>query len=155
MVATKLANREQQELANRSKEKKIAQLKTFVAKFGSGTRASQVRSRVREIDRLQPKELKQSNIHRPYIRFAPLKKPSGKRVFKLKNITKTYDDNLVIPPFSFEVVQGQKIAIIGNNGIGKSTLLKMIQGSVIPDEGTIENGHQVEHGYFFRTIGRS
>ena len=53
------------------KKKKSRQLREFVARFGAGTRASQVQSRLREINRLQPQELKKSNIQRPYIRFIP------------------------------------------------------------------------------------
>ena len=64
MVVAKMSARDQAEMENKSKEKKIAQLKEFVAKFGAGSRASQVQSRVREMHRLQPQEMKKSNIQR-------------------------------------------------------------------------------------------
>lgn len=148
MVVAKTAVRERTELENKSKEKKVSQLREFVAKFGAGTRASQVQSRLREIDRLEPQELKKSNIQRPYIRFYPPEKPSGQIVFKAEDVAKGYDDKVVIRKFSFEAMKGDKIGVIGNNGKGKSTLLKMLAGVLVPDSGHIENGHQVQVGYF-------
>jgi ATPase subunit of ABC transporter with duplicated ATPase domains len=148
MLVAKTAVRERTELENKSKDKKVAQLKEFVAKFGAGTRASQVQSRLREIERLEPQELKKSNIQRPYIRFYPPEKPSGQVVFKVSDLCKAYDGKEVIHNFSFEVMRGDKIAIIGNNGKGKSTLLKMLAGVLPPDAGRIELGHQVQIGYF-------
>ncbi|HNA63010.1 MAG TPA: ATP-binding cassette domain-containing protein, partial [Rhabdochlamydiaceae bacterium] len=90
MVVAKTSVRERAEEENKSKEKKIEQLQEFVSKFGAGTRASQVKSRIREINRLQPTELKKSNIQRPYIRFYPPEKPSGEIVMKVDNISKSY-----------------------------------------------------------------
>src|SRR5579872_2824940 len=86
MFETKMAVRSRAEDENKAKEKKISQLKEFVAKFGAGTRASQVQSRIREIDRLQPLDLKKSNIQRPYIRFAVPEKQSGQVVVKLNKV---------------------------------------------------------------------
>lgn len=148
MLVAKTAVRERTEDENKSKEKKIAQLKEFVSKFGAGTRASQVQSRVREIDRLQPQELKKSNIQRPYIRFYPPEKPSGQIVFKLENITKSYDAGPVIKHLNLEIARGDKIAVIGNNGRGKTTLLKLLAGVLTQDAGKIELGHQAQVGYF-------
>src|SRR5581483_6047001 len=126
MVVTKDAVRARSEADAKSKEKKIAQLQEFVSKFRSGTRASQVQSRIREIDRLQPEALKKSNIQRPYIRFIPSEKQSGQVVLKSHGIFKSYDDLQVIKKFSIEINRGDKIAVIGNNGRGKTTLLKML-----------------------------
>ncbi len=148
MVATKSHIKERIELDNKSKEKKIAQLKEFVAKFGSGTRASQAKSRVKEIDRLNPQEIKKSNIQRPYIRFHPPQKPSGQSVYKISKISKSFNGVPVIKNFSYEIHRGDKIGVIGNNGRGKTTLLQMISGKLKPDSGTITIGHQVEIGYF-------
>src|SRR5581483_11716896 len=144
MLIAKTAVRERTEMENKSKEKKISQLREFVAKFGAGTRASQVQSRLREIDRLEPQELKKSNIQRPYIRFYPPEKPSGQIVFKVEDLCKGYDEKQVIRNFSCEIAKGEKIGVIGNNGKGKSTLLKMLAGVLVPDAGRVENGHQVQ-----------
>jgi len=148
MVDTKSAVRERSEQDAKSKEKKIAQLKDFVAKFGAGTRASQVQSRLKEIDRLQPQEQKKSNIARPYIRFIPAEKSAGKIVMKIEDLCKGYDGHEVIKHFSAEIDKGDKIGVIGPNGLGKSTLLKMLAGALAPDQGKVQFGHQVIISYF-------
>jgi len=149
MVIAKTQVRQRTESQNKSKEKKVSQLKEFVSKFSAGTRASQVQSRLREIERLQPQELKQSNIQRPYIRFLyPVEKQSGKIILKLEQVSKTYDGPKVIKNFSLEVLRGEKIAIIGNNGRGKSTLLKMMAQVLTPTSGSVEIGHNIDLGYF-------
>lgn len=148
MVIAKTAVRERAENEAKSKEKKISQLREFVARFGAGTRASQVQSRVREMKRLQPQELKKSNIQRPYIRFIPTEKAPGKIVLKIEGISKAYQDNKVIKNFSLEIVRGDKIAIIGNNGRGKTTLIKMLAAVLSPDKGMVELGHQAQISYF-------
>jgi ATPase subunit of ABC transporter with duplicated ATPase domains len=144
----KTSSRERIESENKNKEKKIAQLRDFVARFGAGTRASQVQSRLREIERLEPMELKKSNIQRPYIRFYPPEKPTGQTVFKLAHVSKGYDGKKVITDFSCEIMRGDKIGVIGNNGRGKTTLLKMLAQASKQDNGSLEVGHQVQIGYF-------
>lgn len=148
MVEAKTAVRDRAEKENKAKEKKIAQLKEFVAKFGAGTRASQVQSRVREMDRLLPTDLKKSNIQRPYIRFYPPENPSGQNVFRAEEISKSYDGHQVIKRFSLDVNRGDKVAFIGNNGRGKTTLLKMLAGVLEQDQGTLDRGHHLDIGYF-------
>lgn len=148
MLVAKTAVRERSEQDAKSKEKKIAQLREFVSRFGAGTRASQVQSRVREINRLQPQELKKSNIQRPYIRFIPTEKAPGKIVLKANHISKGYDGKEVINKFSLEISRDEKIGVIGNNGRGKTTLLKMLAGVLKPDSGTVELGHQAVISYF-------
>lgn len=155
MVSTKLHLRSQAENEAKSKEKKIAKLQEFVSKFGAGTRASQVQSRKREIDRLKPQELKQSNISRPYVRFPKVEKQPGKVLIKTKKLGHTYaprkegeTETHVFDGFRLEVERGSKIGIIGNNGRGKSTLLKAIAGKIAPSEGSVELGHGIDLGYF-------
>lgn len=148
MLVTKTSVRERAESENKSKEKKVSQLREFVARFGAGTRASQVQSRLREIERLEPQELKKSNIQRPYIRFYPPEKPSGQNVFKIEDLRKSYDGKPVIQRFSLDVMRGDKIGVIGNNGKGKTTLLKLLAGIFPQDGGKIELGHQLNIGYF-------
>jgi len=148
MVETKTAVRDRAAQDAKSKEKKIAQLQEFVSRFRSGTRASQVQSRLREIDKLQPQEQKQSNIQRPYIRFVPTEKQSGKIAITAQDIAKSYGNQQVIKNFSLEIHRGDKIAVIGNNGLGKTTLLKMLAGKLEPDHGLIELGHNSLISYF-------
>ncbi len=148
MIIAKTSVREQAEREAKSKEKKIAQLREFVARFGAGTRASQVQSRMREMQKLQPQELKKSNIQRPYIRFIPTEKQPGKIVLKVQEVSKGYDGLEVIRDFSLEVERGEKIGVIGANGRGKSTLLKLFAQSHAPDSGKVELGHMVQISYF-------
>ncbi len=155
MLVTKTAVRARAEDENKAKEKKISQLKEFVAKFGAGTRASQVQSRVREIDRLQPLDLKKSNIQRPYIRFTTPEKPSGQVVFKLEGLSHAYGPEVVFKKLNAEIHKGDKIAVIGNNGRGKTTLLKLLAGVLTPTQGKIVLGHQVEVGYLPQNHGEA
>ncbi|MCS6808279.1 MAG: ATP-binding cassette domain-containing protein [Bacteroidota bacterium] len=152
MVAMKVQARAKIEAENREKAKKIAQLQDFVARFGAGTRASQVQSRKKEIERLELTELKKSNIQRPYIRF-DIKRQSGREVLTATQLNKSYlqpDGSLlhVIKNFNLSVGRGEHIGIIGNNGVGKTTLLRMLAGDLTPDSGTVTYGHEVSLGYF-------
>jgi ATPase subunit of ABC transporter with duplicated ATPase domains len=148
MVITKSQARDRELADVKSKEKKIAQLKEFVAKFGAGTRASQVQSRQKEIARLQPQELKKSNISRPYIRFNVPEVQPGKVLIKLDKLSKSYGEHKVISNFNLEIHKGDKIGVIGHNGLGKSTLMKMLAQELQPDMGHVEYGHQVKMSYF-------
>lgn len=148
MVMAKTSSRSQAEADVKAKSKKIVQLQQFVSRFGAGTRASQVRSREREIDRLQPEMLKKSNIQRPYIRFQTSKKTSGERVLLLKQGFYDYGQGTVLEDVSLEVLRGEKIVIIGNNGAGKTTLLKLMAGIFSPILGEFEVGHNVLPSYF-------
>jgi ATPase subunit of ABC transporter with duplicated ATPase domains len=91
MVMAKTQIRSTLESQNAQREKKIAQLNDFIARFSAGTRSSQVTSRRKEVERLQTNELARSNIARPYIKFDQLR-PSGKHVLEFKHITKLYGD---------------------------------------------------------------
>jgi len=147
-IATKSSVRGRLEGDVKSKEKKVAQLREFVDKFRSGTRASQVQSRLKEIERLQPGELKKSNISRPYIRFVPSEQQAGKVVLKAEGLSKSYGDNEVFRNFSAEFHRGDKIGIIGNNGRGKTTLLKMLAKVLEPTKGSVEWGHNTTVSWF-------
>lgn len=153
MVVAKSASRERAEADVKSKEKKIQQLREFVAKFGAGTRASQVKSRVKEMDKLQPQELKKSNIQRPYIRFIPSEKTPGAIVLTVDGVSKSYGDQKVIEKFSIEINRGDKVGIIGANGRGKTTLVKMLAGALEKDRGKLEVGHNVSISYFPQVHG--
>lgn len=144
----KTSVREQAERDTKSKEKKISQLKEFVARFSAGTRASQVQSRLKEIQRLQPQDLKKSNIQRPYIRFPVMEKNPGKIVLKTEDISKGYNSESVIENFSFEAHRGDKIGVIGANGRGKTTLMRLLVNALAPDSGHVEKGHNVVLNYF-------
>ena len=130
----------------------------FIARFSAGTRSSQVTSRKKEVERLQTAELSRSNIQRPYIRF-DMKRPSGRHPLQIEDLQKSYGDLQVIRGFSASVARGEKIALIGRNGTGKSTLLKSLLQNApryiedsekqFPiDGGAVAWGHEVAVGYF-------
>jgi ATPase subunit of ABC transporter with duplicated ATPase domains len=155
MVVAKTQIRSKVESDNAQREKKIDQLKDFIARFSAGTRASQVTSRRKEVERLQTTDLARSNIQRPYINFR-MNRPSGRMAMEIKDLTKGFGGTPVIDSFDTVVNRGEKIVIVGRNGVGKTTLLKAILADApgvdaTPadrDEGTIRFGHEVSVGYF-------
>src|SRR5579859_537675 len=155
MVLAKTQIRSRIESDNAQREKKIAQLNEFIARFSAGTRSSQVMSRKKEVERLQTSELARSNIQRPFIRFE-VKRPSGRHPLECKGLAKSYGDLEVIRPFTASIARGEKIALIGRNGVGKTTLIRsLIAGAPGADDepfeidsGAIEWGHEVAVGYF-------
>ncbi len=147
MIEHKIQARTTVENENRDKAKKIAQLQEFVARFAAGQRSSQVQSRKKEIDRLAPTELKRSNIQRPFIRFEQVK-PTGRELLTVKGLNKGFDDNPVLKNVTLEVMRGERIAIIGGNGVGKTTLLRTLIGELEPESGNLKWGHNVTWGYY-------
>src|SRR5207244_12264699 len=113
------------EAGNFQREKKIAQLNEFIARFAAGTRSSQVMSRKKEVERLQTSELAKSNIERPYIRFDAAR-PSGRHPLEVEGLTKSYESAggsfRVFHDFTASISRGEKSALIGRNGAGKTTL---------------------------------
>jgi ATPase subunit of ABC transporter with duplicated ATPase domains len=163
MVVAKTQIRSRMEAENAVREKKIAQLNDFIARFSAGTRSAQATSRKKEVERLQVSELARSNIQRPYIRFQ-FDVPSGRAPLEIKHLSKSYDNLKVISNFSAHVVRGEKIAFTGRNGAGKTTMLKSLirnAGQFIGeaehkfkiDSGNVVWGHEVTVGYFPQDFG--
>src|SRR5580693_6358533 len=164
MVVAKTQIRSQIEGQNAQREKKIAQLNEFIARFSAGTRSSQVQSRRKEVERLQVTELAKSNIQRPFLKFEQ-KRPSGKHILELEGVTKSYGEAEVIRSFTASVTRGEKIALMGRNGAGKTTLLNALLANspTVPDaelrktsgydgafltSGKVIWGHEAAVGYF-------
>jgi ATPase subunit of ABC transporter with duplicated ATPase domains len=165
MVVAKTHVRARIESENANREKKIAQLQEFIARFSAGTRSAQATSRKKEVERLQTTELARSNIQRPYIKFE-MKRNSGKHPVEIRSVEKSYDDLKVIPRFSASIARGEKIALMGRNGVGKTTMVKslvrnapgFIEGkdAQFPiDGGEVRWGHEVAVGYFAQDHGES
>lgn len=132
----------------RNQEKKIDALQGFVDRFGAkASKASQAASRQKMIDRIELVEIKNSNILKPYFNFQQ-KKPSGKNVLKVEHLHKKFDERVLLNNVSFTIGRGDKCAIIGPNGIGKSTLLKILLNHHNPDEGSFVWNDTVSIGYF-------
>jgi len=164
MVVAKTQIRSQIESQNAQREKKIAQLNEFIARFAAGTRSSQVQSRRKEVERLQVTELARSNIQRPYIKFEQ-KRPSGKHILDVQGLSKTYGEKEVIKTFKASLLRGEKIALMGRNGAGKTTLVNALLANspTVPetelrktsgydgaflDSGKVTWGHEASVGYF-------
>jgi ATPase subunit of ABC transporter with duplicated ATPase domains len=164
MVVAKTQIRSQIEGQNAQREKKIAQLNEFIARFSAGTRSSQVQSRRKEVERLQVTELAKSNIQRPFLKFEQ-KRPSGKHILELEGVAKSYGETEVIRGFTASVMRGEKIALMGRNGAGKTTLLNALLANspTVPDaelrktsgydgpfltSGKVIWGHEAAVGYF-------
>ena len=164
MVVAKTQIRSQIEGQNAQREKKIAQLNEFIARFSAGTRSSQVQSRRKEVERLQVTELAKSNIQRPFLKFEQ-KRPSGKHILELEGVTKSYGDSEIIRGLTAGVTRGEKIALMGRNGAGKTTLLNALLANspTVPDaelrktsgydgpfltRGKVIWGHEAAVGYF-------
>lgn len=157
MVMAKTQVRSRIESENAQREKKIAQLSEFISRFSAGTRASQVRSRQKEVERLEVTDLKRSNIARPFIRFQT-KRQSGRHPLEVQDLHRAYPGNPVFAPFSAHISRGERIAILGRNGAGKTTLVRALLANAEmgsekePDlatgGGTVTWGHEVQVGYF-------
>ncbi|HEY4931924.1 MAG TPA: ATP-binding cassette domain-containing protein [Terriglobales bacterium] len=164
MVMAKTQVRSQIDGQNAQREKKIAQLNDFIARFAAGTRSSQVQSRRKEVERLQVTELAKSNIQRPYIKFEQ-KRPSGKHILEVERVTKAYGESEVVRGFTGSVVRGEKIGLMGRNGAGKTTLINALLANsptvseselrqtsgydgTFLDSGKVIWGHEASVGYF-------
>jgi len=158
MVLAKTQIRSRVEAGNAQREKKIAQLNEFIARFSAGTRSSQVMSRKKEVERIQTSVLAKSNIQRPYIRFENAR-PSGRHPLEIKGLSKSYGDLRVTKNFSASITRGEKIALLGRNGSGKTTMLRSLLRNATGyvdapdrefsiDSGVVTWGHEVAVGYF-------
>ncbi len=155
MVLAKTQIRSRLESQNEQREKKIAQLQDFIQRFSAGTRSSQVQSRRKEVERLQTTDLARSNIARPYIRFQ-IDRPSGRLAMECEGVSKAHEGRAIVTDFDAIVNRGERIVLVGRNGLGKTTMLKALladapgqpasPGDI--DAGTVRWGHEVSIGYF-------
>ena len=129
-------------------EKKIAQMQVFIDRFGaSASRAKQAASREKQIGKMELPDIQKSSRISPYFNFKQ-KRTSGKLVLKVEGISKSYEDKKVLNNVNFSVTRGEKIVIIGPNGIGKSTLLKILLNKTLAGSGSYEWGYEAQISYF-------
>ena len=149
-LEAKVAERERREKEIASREKEIAHHQQFVDRFrAKASKARQAQSKLRFIEKKAAEltELPGSSRRYPTFRFEP-RRPSGKEVLKVKGIHKAFGDNEVLHGVDLEVRRGDRLAIMGPNGIGKSTLLKIVMGEVGADTGEVTWGYETHPGYF-------
>jgi ATPase subunit of ABC transporter with duplicated ATPase domains len=147
-VDAKAGNRDRKEAEIEKREAEIARHQQFVDRFkAKATKARQAQSRVKMIEKIVIDRLPQSSRRYPTFKFKQLR-PSGRQVLEVEGVSKSYGDKQVLKDVSLTVQRGDRMAIIGPNGIGKSTLLKIAVGETEADAGRIEWGYETHPGYF-------
>lgn len=140
--------REQLLSDNAKKKAQIAELQTFVSRFSANaSKAKQATSRAKKIDKIELAEVKPSSRVSPFIRFEQTKKLHRQAV-TIEKMGKSFDDKVLFKDFSFTVEAGERVAIIGPNGIGKTTLLRTLVGELQPDHGAVKWTDSAEVGYY-------
>lgn len=138
---------EQQMRAYQNQQKQIKDTEEFIERFRyKATKSVQVQSRIKQLEKIERIEVEEEDTARITVRFQPAVRP-GELVVTGKTLRKAYGEHLVLDDVGFEIKRGEKVAFVGKNGEGKSTLVKMIMGE-IPFEGELKIGHNVHIGYF-------
>ena len=135
---------------NAKKKAQIGELQAFVARFSANaSKAKQATSRAKQIDKIQLSEVKPSSRVNPFIRFDQEKK-LFRNALLLENVSKSFDDNHVLKDISLMAEVGERIAIIGENGVGKTTFLRMLMNDVgyLPTAGEFNWSENVNIGYY-------
>jgi ATPase subunit of ABC transporter with duplicated ATPase domains len=147
-VVEKAAVRARKEAEIEKAEANIAHMQAYVDRFRyKATKAAQAQSRLKQIEKIEVEELADTSRRAPRFSFAP-ERPSGRDVLGIEGISKAYGEKKVLTDVSLAVRRGEKLAVIGPNGLGKSTLLKILVGNLEPDDGEVSWGHETRVGYF-------
>ena len=133
--------------SNKKKEEKIKELQAFIARFSANaSKSKQATSRKKMLDKIQLDEIIPSSRKYPYIDFK-IEKPAGKEILKVENLTKVVDGKKILDKVSFTILKGDKIAIIADNDMVKTTLFNILMGKDKYDKGSIEWGKTIVPGY--------
>src|SRR4051812_47819062 len=147
-MVEKAAARARKETSVARAEDEIARKRAFVERFGAkNTKATQAQSRLKQIERIEVEELAATSRRAPSLRFVP-ERPSGREVLELAGVSKSYGDNHVLSNVSLTIRRGERVGIIGPNGLGKSTMLKIAVERLDADAGRVRWGHEARPGYF-------
>ena len=146
-VTLRTERREQQLRAYENQQKEIADTKAFIERFRyQATKAVQVQQRIRQLEKMVPIEVDEVDNKRMHLKFPPCLR-SGDYPIICDQLSKDYGAHTVFSGVTFTIKRGEKVAFVGKNGEGKSTLVKCIMGE-IPFTGTLKVGHNVQIGYF-------
>ena len=146
-VVLRKERREQQLRAYENQQKEIADTKAFIERFRyQATKAVQVQQRIRQLEKIVPIEIDEVDTSALRLKFPPCLR-SGDYPIICDEVTKTYGEHNVFHNVNLTIKRGEKVAFVGRNGEGKSTLVKCIM-SEIPFEGNLKIGHNVQIGYF-------
>ena len=133
---------------NKKLEQKKKELQDFIARFSANaSKSKQATSRKKQLEKLQFEDMQISNRKYPYIEFKP-EREAGNNMLKVENLSKTVDGEKVIDNISFTINTGDKVVILSNNDIAKTTLFQLLAGEIEPDEGKIEWGITTSQSYF-------
>jgi ATP-binding cassette subfamily F protein 3 len=146
-LAQKAERKAQLEAAYKNQHDRVEALEAFINRFrATATKAKQVQSRIKELEKIERIEIPpdEQTIHFSF----PQPKPSGRIVAEFKDVAKSYGEKLVFSGASFIIERGDRIALVGPNGVGKSTLMRMLSGEETPDAGERTLGHNVVMQYF-------
>ncbi len=133
---------------NAKKKAQIADLQSFVSRFSANaSKSRQATSRLKQIDKIQLEEVKISSRQNPFIRFEQEKK-LYRNILEIDGLTKGYDAGPLFKDFRMMMEVGEKVAVIGTNGVGKSTFIKSLVGELAPDAGTIKWSENAKIGYY-------
>ena len=133
--------------ANKKKEEKIKELEDFIRRFSANaSKSKQATSRKKTLEKIELDEIKPSTRRYPFIDFKP-EREAGKEILSVENISKTIDGEQILKNVSFKVLKGDKIALVGSNGIAKTTLFKILMGEIKPDTGSFSFGQTIKQSY--------
>ncbi len=147
-VELRRERREQQMAAYTNQQKLIEKTEEFIEKFRyKPTKSNQVQSRVKQLEKLERLEVDEEDISRLNMKFPPAPR-SGQIVAEVKDAGKSFGDKHVFSGADFVIERGDKIALVGRNGEGKTTFARMLLGELEPTEGSLRVGHNVSIGYY-------
>jgi ATPase subunit of ABC transporter with duplicated ATPase domains len=146
-IAANLLGKQAETDRNKALKEK-EELEKFIARFSANaSKAKQATSRQKQLDKLDVGEIKLSSRRDPSIMFKP-SRDIGNEVLEMQNLAKSYGDNQVFESLNFKINKEDKVAIIGGNGVGKTTLLEILMGNLEADRGSFKWGQTVHTTYF-------
>ena len=128
-------------------QEKVKKMEEYIDRFRAGIKARQAQGRQKILDRIEQMDDPIFNPQRMRLKFE-VASSTGENVLQVRNVSKSFDGNKVLNNINFNLYKGERVGIIGKNGIGKSTLLKIIMEKISKDEGEIVIGSRVKIGYY-------